>query len=67
MMRRDDQLMHECEKTARKLVKIAQVGVSLTRRPLTGPDLVVMFDTTRTKNRKPPDGLRSTALFREDD
>ena len=60
-----DQLMRECEKTARKLVKIAQVGVKFNKAAINRAyenmgflnsiyqnlDLVVMFDTTRTQEQ----------------
>ena len=61
-----DQLMHECEKTARKLVKIARVGVKFNKAAINRAyenmgflnsiyqnlDLVVMFDTTRTQEQE---------------
>lgn len=57
-----DQLMKECEKTARKLIKIARVGVKFNKAAINRAfenmgflnsiyqnlELVVMFDTTKT-------------------
>jgi enoyl-CoA hydratase/carnithine racemase len=61
-----DQLMTECEKTARKLIKIARVGVKFNKAAINRAfenmgflnsiyqnlELVVLFDTTRTEEQE---------------
>ena len=61
-----EELMAECEKTARKLMKIAQVGVKFNKAAINRAyenmgflntiyanlDLVVMFDISRTKEQE---------------
>ncbi len=61
-----DQLMQECEKTARKLIKISRVGLKFNKAAINRAyenmgflnsiyqnlDLVVMFDTTRTQEQE---------------
>jgi enoyl-CoA hydratase/carnithine racemase len=61
-----DRLMTECEKTARKLMKIAQVGVKFNKAAINRAfenmgflnsiyqnlELVVLFDTTRTEEQE---------------
>lgn len=87
-----DELIHECEKTARKLTKIAEVGVKFNKAAINRAyenmgflnsiyqnlDLVVMFDTTRTREQETfniirnDKGLRAAldwrdSLFKEDE
>ncbi len=61
-----DQLMAECEKTARKIIKIAHVGVKFNKAAINHAfenmgflntiyhnlDLVTLFDTTRTEEQE---------------
>jgi enoyl-CoA hydratase len=61
-----DQLMSECEKTARKLIKIARVGIKYNKAAINHAfenmgflnsiyqnlELVVLFDTTRTDEQE---------------
>jgi enoyl-CoA hydratase len=61
-----DQLMSECEKTARKLIKIARVGIKYNKAAINHAfenmgflnsiyqnlELVVLFDTTRTEEQE---------------
>jgi len=60
-----DKLMGECEKTARKLIRIARVGVKFNKAAINRAfenmgflnsiyqnlELVVMFDTTKTEEQ----------------
>ena len=68
-----ERLMAECEKTARKLVKIAEVGVKFNKAAINRAyenmgflnsiaqnlDLVVMFDTTRTTEQETFNRIRN--------
>jgi enoyl-CoA hydratase/carnithine racemase len=61
-----DQLMSECEKTARKLIKIARVGIKYNKAAINQAfenmgflesiyknlEFVVLFDTTRTEEQE---------------